>query len=63
VHCSQLAVCRAKAALLTGDVETADKALQGHNDGNFEDGNDSQFLEVKALEDRVGKAFADLESA
>jgi hypothetical protein len=57
------ALLAAKAALLSGDVETADKALRGHNDGNFEDGSDSQFLEVKALEDRVGKAFADLQKA
>jgi hypothetical protein len=57
------ALLAAKAALLSGDLESAGKALQGHNDGNFEDGNDSQLLEVKALEDRVGKALENLEKA
>jgi hypothetical protein len=53
----------AKAVLLTGDVETADNALQGHNGGHFEDRNDSEFLEVQALEDRVAKAFTNLQKA
>jgi hypothetical protein len=57
------ALLAAKAALLTGDVETADNALRGHNGGQFEDGNDSEFLEVKALEDRAAKAFANLQKA
>jgi hypothetical protein len=57
------ALLAAKAALLTGDVQTAEDALQGHNGGHFEDGNDSEFREVKALEDRVAKAFTNLQKA
>ena len=43
----------AKAALKIGDIATADKAIQGHNGGYFEDANDSDYLEVKALWDRA----------
>src|SRR3974390_2962273 len=39
----------AKAALLSGDVETAQKALNGHNDGKFEDANKPEFIEVENL--------------
>ena len=53
----------AKAALLSGDFETASKALNGHNEGRFENGNDSDFLEVKVLWDRATKALANLEKA
>jgi len=53
----------AKAALNVGDLETAGKALQGHAGGNFEDGNDPQFLEVKALWDRAEAAAKKAEKA
>lgn len=43
----------AKAALKIGDVETASKALQGHEEGKFENGQDADFLELKALWDRA----------
>jgi hypothetical protein len=50
----------AKAALLTGQVEAAQKALQGHDGGRFEDGNSSEFREVDAIWKR---AVAALEKA
>ncbi len=50
------ALLAAKAALLIGDVETAQAALNGHNNGKFEDGTDPQFLEVKALWSRAATA-------
>jgi len=53
----------AKAALLTGDVQTASKALQGHNDGNFEDGQSADFLEMKALWDRAIAAVGKINKA
>ncbi len=43
----------AKAALKIGDMQTAAKALQGHEDGRFENGQDADFLELKALWDRA----------
>jgi hypothetical protein len=46
----------AKAALKTGDVQTAAKALQGHEEGRFENGQDEDFLEMKALWDRATTA-------
>src|SRR5262249_38136985 len=50
----------AKAALKTGDTETAGKALQGHGEGHFENGQDEDFLEVKTLWER---ALAAIEKA
>ena len=41
------------AALKSGDPDAANKAFQAHNGGNFEDGNDPAFLEVKAVWDRA----------
>ena len=43
----------AKAALKIGDMETAEKALQGHDGGHFENGQDQDVLELKALWDRA----------
>jgi hypothetical protein len=43
----------AKAALKAGDVDTASKALQGHDGGRFEDGKDGKFLEVNVLWERA----------
>src|SRR5262249_9511036 len=50
----------AKDGLKIGDAETAGKALQGHGEGHFENGQDADFLEVKALWER---AIAALEKA
>lgn len=47
----------AKAALMIGDVASADKALHDHDDGHYEDGQNAQFLEVNALWDRANQAF------
>ncbi len=43
------ALLTAKAALLAGDIETAQKALKGHNGGNFEDATKPEFVEVETL--------------
>jgi hypothetical protein len=43
----------AKAALKSGDIDSANKAFQGHSGGHFEDGSDGAFLEVKAIWDRA----------
>ena len=53
----------AKAALLTGDVESADKALQGHNAGHFEDAGKPEFQEVNSLWNRAMAAFKKAEEA
>jgi len=43
----------AKAALKTGDIDTADKAIQGHNGGHFEDADKAEFKEVNGMWDRA----------
>jgi tetratricopeptide (TPR) repeat protein len=48
----------AKAALLSGDVADADKALQGHNSGYFEDASKPEFREVDSLWKRATGALA-----
>jgi hypothetical protein len=53
----------AKAALMIGDMASADKALQGHNGGHYEDGQDAKFLEVKSMWDRANQAFQKAEQA
>jgi hypothetical protein len=53
----------AKAALLSGDPEVADKALHGHNNGYFEDARNPQFQEVNELWNRANKAFDEFEKA
>jgi tetratricopeptide (TPR) repeat protein len=53
----------AKAALEIGDIETADKALQGHNAGHFDDAHDDDFQEVKAMWDRANAAFEKADTA
>jgi tetratricopeptide (TPR) repeat protein len=47
----------AKAALEIGDMDTADKAIQGHSGGHFDDADDHDFQEVKAMWDRATAAF------
>lgn len=51
------ALLAAKAALLTGDVESADKALHEHNGGHFEDGQSEQFREVDNLWNHANEAL------
>lgn len=53
----------AKAALLTGEFEVAQKALQGHNGGRFEDGNSSEFREVDAIWKRAVDALEKADQA
>ncbi|HKW34282.1 MAG TPA: tetratricopeptide repeat protein [Candidatus Acidoferrum sp.] len=53
----------AKAALLSGDVETADKALQAHSGGHFEDANNADFKEVESLWNRATGALTKAEQA
>jgi hypothetical protein len=53
----------AKAALMIGDVASADKALHGHNDGHYEDGQNAQFLEVNGLWDRANQALEKADQA
>jgi len=51
---SDKAVLRlAKAALKIGDMETAAKALEGHDEGRFENAQDEDFVEMKALWERA----------
>jgi len=47
----------AKAALEIGDIETADKAIQGHSGGHFEDADNKDSQEVKQMWDRANRAF------
>ena len=47
----------AKAALMIGDVESADKALHQHDGGHYEDGQSAQFVEVNSLWDRANEAL------
>jgi hypothetical protein len=51
------ALLAAKAALRSGDVESAHKALQGHNGGYFEDASKPEFKEVDALWNRATGAL------
>ena len=53
----------AKAALAIGDIDTADKAIQGHSAGHFDDANDSDFQEVKQTWDRANHAIEKVERA
>jgi hypothetical protein len=48
----------AKAALAIGGIETADKAIQGHAGGHFEDASDDKFRELKETWERANAAFA-----
>jgi tetratricopeptide (TPR) repeat protein len=53
----------AKAALLTGDMETASGAFEGHDGGRFENGKDSEFLEVSAIWHRCVEAMKKAQAA
>jgi hypothetical protein len=51
------ALLAAKAALLSGDFDSADRALQGHDGGHFEDANNPEFSEVERLWNRASGAL------
>jgi hypothetical protein len=53
----------AKSALMIGDVQSAEKALMGHDGGHYEDGKDAQFLEINALWDRANEALKKADDA
>jgi hypothetical protein len=53
----------AKAALLGGHPEIAEKALHGHNNGYFEDASKPEFQEVNTLWNRASKAFDEVDKA
>jgi hypothetical protein len=53
----------AKAALLSGDAESAAKALEGHNSGYFEDAGKPEFQEVDALWKRATGALKKADQA
>jgi tetratricopeptide (TPR) repeat protein len=53
----------AKSALLSGDFDSADKALQGHDSGHFENGDEPEFKEVKSLWQRAEGALIKAEQA
>jgi tetratricopeptide (TPR) repeat protein len=53
----------AKAALLNGDVSSANKALQGHNGGRFDNADKPEFKEVNSLWNRATSALEKAEQA
>jgi len=57
------ALLTAKAALLIGDVEVAQKALNGHDNGHFEDADGQEFQEVDGLWKRAVGALEKAEQA
>jgi hypothetical protein len=57
------ALLAAKAGILSGDLETASKALQGHNNGYFKDANKPEFQEVNGLWTNATAAMDKLERA
>jgi len=57
------ALLAAKAALLSGDVASASKALQDHNGGRFESADKPEFREVDSLWNRATGALTKAEQA
>jgi tetratricopeptide (TPR) repeat protein len=57
------ALLEAKACLEIGDVEGAQKALQDHDRGHFEDAQNPRFIEVEALWKRALQAVDKAEQA
>jgi hypothetical protein len=57
------ALLTAKAALLSGDVQTAAQVLEGHNNGRFENADKPEFQEVKRLWANANAAFEKLDKA
>lgn len=57
------ALLTAKAALLSGDILAADKALMGHNEGIFEDARKPEFVEVQTMWNHATEALDDLKKA
>lgn len=57
------ALLTAKAGLMSGDVQSAAAALQGHDGGKFENSGKQTFKEVSALWDRANRALTEAEKA
>jgi hypothetical protein len=57
------ALLTAKAALLSGEVQTAAQVLEGHNNGRFENTDKPEFQEVKRLWSNANAAFDKLDKA
>jgi Tetratricopeptide repeat len=57
------ALLTAKAALLTGDVQSAAQALENHDNGNFEDSGKPEFREVNTLWKNANGALEKLQKA
>ena len=57
------ALLAAKAAILSGDMQVASQALEGHNGGRFDDAGKPDFQEVNRLWTNANAAFAKLEQA
>ena len=57
------ALLTAKAALLSGDVQTAAQVLEGHDNGRFENADKPEFQEVKRLWTNANTALDKLEKA
>jgi tetratricopeptide (TPR) repeat protein len=57
------ALLAAKAAILSGHPEIAQKALQGHAKGYFDDASNPQFQEVNGLWNRTNKAMDEIDKA
>ena len=53
----------AKAAILSGDLQAASQALEGHNGGRFENADKPEFQEVRSLWRNATVALAKLEQA
>jgi hypothetical protein len=53
----------AKAALLIGKPDIAEKALHGHNDGHFADASKPEFQEVIGIWNRANQAFEEYDKA
>jgi Tetratricopeptide repeat len=57
------ALLAAKAALLSGDVDTAAQVLEGHNNGHFENADKPEFQEVNRLWTNATSAMEKLQKA
>lgn len=57
------ALLAAKSALKIGDVQSAQKALFGHDNGKFEDGSNGDFVEVQRMWNRATSALKKAQNA
>ena len=62
-HSDKAVLLTAKAALLMGNIAVAQKALQGHNEGHFDDGDTAEFREVNGLWNRAIDAVDEADKA